>query len=1038
MTANRLTDHPDRRGPGARAIGVFGALTHLVVARLRARRSAALLIGSSIAGTIVVIGSLLGVGVVTEDVATRRALADLAPSDRLIGIRETAENAGGEISLGQARAVFSEVDADRFARKALEPVLDLTKPIVSVTLYLPSPEPFRVMALNDAPRWTALVDGRMPKPCLGGIRCEAVRVGSFSLPTGVGDIGTTVKMQEMRLDIVGVVTPSADLPVSVIQPDGLGLLVDGLEGLRDTTATASIHRTTFWLAPIDPERVHSWTLDDLRIRADAVERSLSEAYRQFRFDSPAQPLEALQARMAVAGGRLIFVSSLIVGVLLAFAAFAAAVERTDVLVEDRRLQASGASSLGRLGFVVMEAVLPAALGAIAGVALAVAVVASFAAVQQVPIDAVIERALLRPEPARIIGLLAVLGVVAVGIGIHPSAGRLLEPRLMISAAVPLVAVLLWDRLNTGAVDPQQLAAEATSPNAVLLPGALGLAVVLASLIGVPPVLRWLARHVQAAPLSVRLAVVSVAREPLRPAAVMTLLAFSVGAVVFGQVYAATLRQGASDQAAFRTGLDVRIQMLASNAELSNEVIQFLQEGAAGAGVVAHPMVRGQGQTATGRKFEAAGVQADLVPALDGWRSDFSSSRPEELAAAISMPGDWTMPSQDIPDGTRQISITLDATGDPVSLSLVVQEAMGSVRYIPLGDVAKGPQVLRAELFDRHEREIAKPAEPRGWRILGLLAANGGDAGPGRPSEGSLQHAELHVAGLDSLIAPSTALQIDVSGSRSRVFIRPPAPTDGLVLPAIVSPDLAQDVDPEGVLAVTIGPNLRMQLKPVGTTARFPTMLGASSLVIVDLAPLLLAMNVNDPGSGIPNQILLDTPSDAQANAAVQALGRDPFPVGSLVVQSRPAIETRLASDPFAIGIVWGLALGAIAGLLLSIAAVVMATDADLRDERGELWDLEALGAKPSSLVWLVVLRTIGLCALGTGVGIGIGTGLGWFAATSIAVGGEGGTPEPQLMLVFPWFLVALMSIGLLTLLSFAVLMLARRHFRRPSLGEASR
>jgi len=151
--------------------------------------------------------------------------------------------------------------------------------------------------------------------------------------------------------------------------------------------------------------------------------------------------------------------------------------------------------------------------------------------------------------------------------------------------------------------------------------------------------------------------------------------------------------------------------------------------------------------------------------------------------------------------------------------------------------------------------------------------------------------------------------------------------------------------------------------------------------------------------------------------------------------SWPTLAHASAIDGAALAGWWGLPF---AGMLLSIAAVVMATDADLRDERGELWDLEAMGAKPRSLVWLVVLRTIALCALGTVIGIGIGTGLGWFAATSIAVGGEGGTPEPQLVLVFPWLLVALMSICLLVLLSLAVFMLARRHFRLPSLGATMR
>ena len=70
---------------------------------------------------------------------------------------------------------------------------------------------------------------------------------------------------------------------------------------------------------------------------------------------------------------------------------------------------------------------------------------------------------------------------------------------------------------------------------MLLPGALGLSVILGSLVLLPPILRWAARRTRRAPIGIRLATISVAREPLRPAAVMTLLAFSVGAVVFANV-----------------------------------------------------------------------------------------------------------------------------------------------------------------------------------------------------------------------------------------------------------------------------------------------------------------------------------------------------------------------------------------------------------------------------------------------------------------------------------------------------------------------
>ena len=234
----------------------------------------------------------------------------------------------------------------------------------------------------------------------------------------------------------------------------------------------------------------------------------------------------------------------------------------------------------------------------------------------------------------------------------------------------------------------------------------------------------------------------------------------------------------------------------------------------------------------------------------------------------------------------------------------------------------------------------------------------------------------------------------------------------------------------------IGPSLHLRLKPVGTTTLFPSIVDPGRVVVVDLEPLLLAMNAHDPGTGLPNQVLLGTPSDARTAEVVAALGRDPFP--QLVVQSRPAIEDERANDPFAIGLVWGLAIGAIAGLVLSLIGVLLAAASELRDERGELWELEAQGTTPRSLISLVVLRTVAMCAIGTVTGIVLGLELGWFVASSVGVDGEGAVPVPPLVLVAPWAFIVGIAVGLLLLIGVAVYALTRRHFARASLGAGVR
>jgi hypothetical protein len=1013
---------PHRRRVVAPFVAAWAVL-RLVLARARRRRSAAALVGLSVAGSIVVLGSLLGVGVVTEDLATRQALADLSPPDRLIGVHRYTTDG------------FGDADAERVANEALQPILDVTEPIVAVRLYQPPREPFRILAMDGAAGWVEVTQGRLPAACDGTGPCEAIRIGPSALPNGVGEVGTFVELEGLRFDVVGVAAPSPNLPLDVIQPDGLALLVEGRAGTHESEGVLGVPRTNFWLAPIDPAQVHSWTLADLETRVDEIERILAPAGHSYLLTTPEATIATVHARTAVATGRIVFISSLIVGVLLAFAAFAAAIERSDVQLEDRRLRAAGASRGARLLFVIGEALLPAVGGAIVGELAAALAVGWLATSQGAPLDVVLRLALLQPAGIGLTVLLVALALVAIVLGIHPAAGRLLQPRIVAAAVLPAGLILAWDRLSNGASDPAQLAAVATSPGAVLLPGALGLGVILGSLIVLPPLLRALARVTRRAPLGVRLAAISVAREPLRPAAVMTLLAFSIAAVVFGQAYSSTLRQGAIDQAAFTTGLDVRLQTLAAEGRFATYVLPLLRGGAVGTDVEVRPMIRLASESATRRTFILAGIDATAIAELKGWRADFSPSDPAALGAAIHLDGEWRLAGHPLPTGVRNVSIDVGYTGDPIKLAAVVEQDDGTVRYVPMGELVPGRQTLTAVLFDDQEVATLSANQPVGWRVLGLLALNGGPAGGGGPEQGQRQEGDVTIAGLDDLIDPATPVHLVVSGAGNQL-IRPPARTDGLVLPALVSPDLAGDVDVDGVITVQAGTSLDLRLRPVGTITRFPTITDPGRVVVVDLAPLLLAMNAHDPGTGLPNQVLLGTPSDARTAEVVAALSRDPFP--ALVVRSRPAIEAARANDPFAVGLVWGLVIGAIAGLLLSFVGVLLAVASDLRDERGELWELEAQGTTPRALLSLVTLRTVAMCAVGSLPGILVGVGLGWFVASAVGVGGEGAVAVPPLVLVVPWMPVVGIAVALLGLIGVSVFVLARRHFSRASLGAGVR
>jgi hypothetical protein len=158
----------------------------------------------------------------------------------------------------------------------------------------------------------------------------------------------------------------------------------------------------------------------------------------------------------------------------------------------------------------------------------------------------------------------------------------------------------------------------------------------------------------------------------------------------------------------------------------------------------------------------------------------------------------------------------------------------------------------------------------------------------------------------------------------------------------------------------------------------------------------------------------------------------------MLVESRPATERRLADDPFALGLGWALAIGGLAALVLSIAGVVLAAATDLRDSRGELWELEARGITPRSLTRMLMIRTLTMCLAGAVVGVVAGLALSWLAASTLAVGVDGGQPVPSLQVVAPWIVLVAMPVPLVAVISTIVLVLTRRHFRRASLGGGIR
>ena len=125
-----------------------------------------------------------------------------------------------------------------------------------------------------------------------------------------------------------------------------------------------------------------------------------------------------------------------------------------------------------------------------------------------------------------------------------------------------------------------------------------------------------------------------------------------------------------------------------------------------------------------------------------------------------------------------------------------------------------------------------------------------------------------------------------------------------------------------------------------------------------------------------------------------ALAGRPFAV--LEKDSRREVEEDARRDPLGHGTLLALGAAALAALLLAVMGLALAIRADLRDDRGELVDLEAQGATPALLRRVVTSRAALVALTGALVGALAGVVLAYLVTRVVSVTARADTPEPPL------------------------------------------
>jgi hypothetical protein len=422
-----------------------------------------------------------------------------------------------------------------------------------------------------------------------------------------------------------------------------------------------------------------------------------------------------------------------------------------------------------------------------------------------------------------------------------------------------------------------------------------------------------------------------------------------------------------------------------------------------------------------------GLDPAAIPELDGWRSDFAARTPAELAGRIEWPGSASLRGPALPLRADRIGLALRAHG-VVRISVALQTRRGGSVYVDLGQTEPGRLHLSAGL----------PEAARGGRIVAVRldppphiqerGAEAGHAAQGTLSFGPIdadgRPITLDYAGWTTLggarFAGDGVIRYALT-NQATTYVRPRQPTDGKPLPAVVSPRLAAAAGRDGLLPLELA-SQRLVVRVVATARRFPGTRG--DFVVADRGALLTALNAAQPGSGAVDELWIDG-----GPSLATRLRHPPFDV--LTLERRAAVESELRGEPVARAAVHLLAAAGIVALALALAGLLLGTVADLRDDAGELFDLEAQGAGPTALRRLLRLRGLIVTAAGVVGGLLLGAVLALVVVRLVALTAGATRPEPPLALQLG---VLPLLAGLVLFFALAVLLVTAataRAFRRP-------
>ena len=430
----------------------------------------------------------------------------------------------------------------------------------------------------------------------------------------------------------------------------------------------------------------------------------------------------------------------------------------------------------------------------------------------------------------------------------------------------------------------------------------------------------------------------------------------------------------------------------------------------------------------GRANDISGVQvlalpADAIARLGIWRPGWGVSR-AQLERLVATGAGTSLQGAPLPGSLR-----LRVGPTPLAFRLTVRTDDGRVATLtaPPAD-AKHPTTLDVPVPPafRHGRLVAIVLVPP--RII-ERGADAGEALRGRlaiSGEGLQLGHWIGVGGVRPTAA-GNGLVVDYLLTPNRQgVLRPEQPTDNALPVVAVTPALAALAGGKGG---TLPLKLDGELVDVEVGAvidRFPG--AAGELVVGNDDALTTAVATVAPGVARTNEIWIDAPA-AEHDRIATALGRPPF--RALEIAARRAVEEDARRDPLGHGTLLALAASSLVALLLAVIGLALAVRGDLRDERGELVDLEAQGAPPALLRRSVRIRALLVFVGGLLGGLVAGAVLAALTTRVVQVTARAGTAEPPLATVVDPLVLVVGLASLALAAGIAVVLVSRQAFSDP-------